>query len=79
MRNPRNRHSIVTVTVTESTAYVSGLLARITIMTLVTVYCEGWRKLETMQVGVEEPGGVLESEANHPVEPYVRKPHESHR
>ena len=32
-----------------------------------------------MQVGVEEPGGVLESEANHPVEPYVRKLHESHR
>src|SRR4028119_282562 len=79
MRNPRDRHSIVTVTVTGRTAYVSGLLARVTIMTLVTVYCEGWRKLETMQVGVEEPGGLLESEANHPVEPYVRKPHESHR
>jgi hypothetical protein len=42
MRNPRDRHSIVTVTVTERTAYVSGLLARVTMMMLVTVYCEGF-------------------------------------
>ena len=36
-------------------------------------------KLETMQVRIEEPGGVLEPEADHPVEPYVRRPHEGHR
>ena len=37
MRNPRNRHPIVTVTVTEETSWVSGSLADVTIMTLVTV------------------------------------------
>ena len=39
IRNPRDRHFIVTVTVTKETAKVSGYLADVTIMTLVTVIC----------------------------------------
>ena len=32
-----DRHVIVTVTVTEETSYLSGLLASVTVMTLMTV------------------------------------------
>jgi hypothetical protein len=33
----RDRHAIVTVTVTEETPYLSGLLAGVTVMTLMTL------------------------------------------
>ena len=36
-------------------------------------------KLETIQVGVEEPGWVLKFEAHHPVEPDVGEPHQGQR
>jgi hypothetical protein len=39
IRNPRDRHFIVTVIVTEKTASVSGFLAGVTVVTLVTVIC----------------------------------------
>jgi hypothetical protein len=36
---PPDRHSIVTVTVTEKTAWMSSFLAGVTVVTLVTVFC----------------------------------------
>ena len=37
-----DRHVIVTVTVTEETPYLSGFLAGVTVMTLMTVVCGGF-------------------------------------
>ena len=39
MRNLHARHSIATATVTEKAAQVRGLLAGVTMMTLMTVFC----------------------------------------
>lgn len=39
MRKPRDQHIIVTVTVTEEMAWVSGLLAGVTVVTTMTVSC----------------------------------------
>jgi hypothetical protein len=36
---PPDRHSIVTVTVTEETAWATGFFARVTVVTLMTVFC----------------------------------------
>ena len=49
IQSPRDCHSIVTVTVTEETPYLSGLLATMTVMTLMTmiyglILDEGWRR-----------------------------------
>ena len=38
----RDRHVIVSVSVTEETPYLSGLLAGVTLMTLMTVICSGY-------------------------------------
>jgi hypothetical protein len=38
----RDRQVIVTVSVTEETPYLSGLLATVTVMTLMTVICRGF-------------------------------------
>jgi hypothetical protein len=37
-----DRHVIVTLTVAEETPYLSGFLAGVTVMTLMTVICRGF-------------------------------------
>jgi hypothetical protein len=39
MRNPRDQHIIVTVTVTGRTAWVSGFLVGVTVVSMMTVFC----------------------------------------
>jgi hypothetical protein len=56
IRNPRDRHSIVTVTVTEETAWGSGFLAGVTVVTMMTVVRGCSMNAETVTpLGLVEP------------------------